>query len=623
MVTTDRAAPSLELDWEEGLFKMIRGLVRRLRPAQANLPEHAASLEPLSRRLGVLTSLFAGRTLSVCGQAGPGGLRGDEVVMPPSLAIGERLELNVELYVLRALISGQMRRLAAPAPADPDARLVAGLALAEAAVHALVVELPGFERRFRVAAAEVIGAQLGAPTDRRAAVLEGWRHDVLTGHPLPEASVMQSILPKRGEGGRPAVLFGELFEQPEGLEGDAEVAEPEARAGRESAALRFSDVRRRLLDDDPEKQNPIVHTFEKVETLDAHAGGRRFADGSDELAEQLEALEDVQLREVVRGGPEAESVLRAHLTIEADIPDVERARPGEKGVSYDEWDVRRRRYRRGWCTVYPTPVLTEEPEIGRALAAAHRREIEGLFRRIDAHRSKPRDARRQRDGHEVDIDGAVDHHVERAAGREGDGRVYVRRTKQDRELCAALLLDVSLSTDSWVEDRRVLDVARAAAVVLGEVTERLGDRLAVYAFASKTRNVCRVFELRGFDEPWTRGRARLGALEPRGYTRIGPAIRHVSAQLAAQDARRRLLLVVSDGKPTDFDRYEGRYGIADVRRAVQEAHHQGVVAHALTIDSAARGHLPATFGPGAWHVMSRPEALPRVMAEVYGRLTAL
>jgi len=113
----------------------------------------------------------------------------------------------------------------------------------------------------------------------------------------------------------------------------------------------------------------------------------------------------------------------------------------------------------------------------------------------------------------------------------------------------------------------------------------------------------------------------LGALQPQGYTRIGPAIRHGIFELSQAPARNRLLLLVSDGKPTDYDKYEGRYGVADVRQALREATREGVVAHALAVDKAARAHLPEMFGPGAWHVLPNPDALPEALATVYGKVT--
>jgi len=125
----------------------------------------------------------------------------------------------------------------------------------------------------------------------------------------------------------------------------------------------------------------------------------------------------------------------------------------------------------------------------------------------------------------------------------------------------------------------------------------------------------------GWNDPWPIARDRLGAIAPQGYTRIGPALRHATAGLAAEPADHRILLFVSDGKPTDYDRYEGRYGIADIRQALREADRAGVHTHALAVDAVARDYLPPMFGPGNWDVLTHPEQLPEVLTTVYGRQT--
>jgi nitric oxide reductase NorD protein len=272
--------------------------------------------------------------------------------------------------------------------------------------------------------------------------------------------------------------------------------------------------------------------------------------------------------------------------------------------------------------VIPTRVVARDEAWARSALARHRRSIEDLERRVAHHRAGLRAIDRQLDGEDVDLAALVDERAARAAGHGGDPRLYVRQEHRRRDFATTVLLDVSLSTDGWVRGHRVLDVARDAVLVLGEVADRLGDRLRVLAFSSETRHRCRVREVRGWNEPWSLGRARIGALRPDGYTRIGAALRHASADLAAVSAERKLLLLVSDGQPTDVDRYEGRYGIADVRQALREAETSGLRAHALAVAAEARDWLPGMFGAGAWHVLPHPERLARVLTEVYGRLTA-
>jgi nitric oxide reductase NorD protein len=228
---------------------------------------------------------------------------------------------------------------------------------------------------------------------------------------------------------------------------------------------------------------------------------------------------------------------------------------------------------------------------------------------------------RQLDGDELDLDAVVRERSDLVAGGGGEQRLYRRLARRRHDWATVVLVDISLSADSGVSGKRVLDVTRDAVMVLGEVARALDDRLLVMAFSSQTRNRCSVWEVSGWEDPWQSGATRLGGLKPTGYTRIGPALRHATARLMATPAEKRLLFLLSDGKPTDYDRYEGRYGIADVRRAVAEARDGGVSLHAFAIDAIARSHFPAQFGAGNWSVMSNVEALPQMLAGVYGGLT--
>ena len=188
-----------------------------------------------------------------------------------------------------------------------------------------------------------------------------------------------------------------------------------------------------------------------------------------------------------------------------------------------------------------------------------------------------------------------------------------------RDVATLVLLDVSLSTDSWVADRRVLDVAKESTLVLGEVLDRMGEEVEVLAFASHTRHKVRCWTVRAWGEPWSVGRGRLSLLEPQGYTRIGPALRHANARLAARSERFKDLILVSDCKPTDYDRYEGRHGVADVRKALAEGARLGVRTQALAIDARASEWLPAMFGPSRWSVLSRPDRLPEALVRTAAR----
>ncbi len=618
----------LELDWEEGVFKGLLALWRRfqLRDASADAAStHAVALEDEQRSLTVLAQLVAAEPVRVRVARDAGGVRGRDLLLPRSIDFAETHAENREILLVRTLVSAAMRRRTRGRTCDLDDPF-ASLRVAREACDWLSEEFPAFE----AAHARAIAAELRSrpPLEGlrgRAMYLEQARRAVLEGaRPWEDVVLVDAV---RGETARgpesPAIaIWGDWLEDLEPVPEGASPGEepPGSDVETEAEAPAVEGLRRVELDEEEKERGAPAHMFEKVETADSYAGGVRDLDGADELDAQLEALEEVDLGDVIRGGDAAHSVLRADVQLGLDIPDVGRVDPDERGIPYDEWDFRSRRYRPGWCTVYPSKLPRGDGVWAREALARNRRLIRELTRRLEIHRVRREPVGRQFDGEDVDLSALVDNHAQVKAGRGDDPRLYERQTKRRRDIATTVLLDISLSSDSWVENRRVLDVSRDAVLVLGEVAEQLGDALQVLAFASNTRNVCRVFEVRGWRESWEFGRGRLGMLEPQGYTRIGPALRHATASLTAEPVDKRLLLLVSDGKATDYDRYEGRYGMADVRQALRDAERSGVSAHALAVDAIARDTLPPTFGPGAWHVLPHPEKLPEVLTTVYGRL---
>lgn len=616
-----------------GLFKAVRALWRwlALRPAPPPEPGGVA-LAPLIPRLTALARLIAGEALEIAPAGAAGGLRGRALLLPPRISASRDPAENEEIYTLRVIVAATARRgrLGRQPPGeDPAAVALQGLEVAAAAVALASEELPGFGARWAAASAVVLASRPAEGALRgRAALLEQATQRFLRGEPCALGEGLRGRLdaaPDRGPPAPPVPLWGPVYPDPAeaGAPAGGDGDEPRSPLhGSEAEAPPIEEVRRVTLDPRAQQEAVLQHSFEKVETLDEHRGQIRDDDGDDELEAHLEALQEVKLRDLMRGGAPAHSLLRAPVQLDADIPDVSRAAPGEGGLPYDEWDRRRGEYRRGWCTVYPAAPPPGEPGWAAAQRARNHRLIAELTERSLARRTRRSPERRRLDGDEVDLDALVDHRAAVLAGRSGDGRLYIRDTRHQRSVATTVLLDLSLSSDAWVADRRVLDVSCESAFVLGEVASRLGDDLRVLAFASHTRNHCRVWELKRWDEAWSTAAPRLGGLHPQGYTRIGPALRHAVAGFAARPADRKLLLLITDGKPTDHDRYEGRYGLADVRMALREAERAGVLAHALAIDPTARALLPVMMGVGAYTWLPTPGHLIRAMTEVFARMSS-
>ena len=91
--------------------------------------------------------------------------------------------------------------------------------------------------------------------------------------------------------------------------------------------------------------------------------------------------------------------------------------------------------------------------------------------------------------------------------------------------------------------------------------------------------------------------------------------------LARESAARRLLLVLTDGKPNDLDHYEGAHGIEDSRKAVREARALGQSVHGVVIDADGQDWFARIFGRGGFTLLPDPARLVRALPEIYQTLT--
>ena len=290
----------------------------------------------------------------------------------------------------------------------------------------------------------------------------------------------------------------------------------------------------------------------------------------------------------------------------------------DPAIHYPEWDHRRQHYRADWCALREVVVPARDPGFAGRVLERHRHLARRLRRSFEALRDEERRLYRQADGDEVDLDAAVEALADARHGLEAGDRLFSRRQKDERDIAVLFMVDMSGSTKGWINDAE-----REALILLCDALERLGDRYGIYGFSGMTRNRCEIFPVKALDEPYSpQVAARIGGMEPKDYTRMGVAIRHLNRLLAETPARSRLLVTLSDGKPDDLDGYyRGEYGIEDTRQALIEAKRCGIHPFCITIDEEGPDYLPHMYGAVNYTVVDRVDQLPRRVAEVYRRLT--
>ncbi|MFN0145919.1 MAG: nitric oxide reductase activation protein NorD [Dehalococcoidia bacterium] len=351
-------------------------------------------------------------------------------------------------------------------------------------------------------------------------------------------------------------------------------------------------------------------------------------------------------------------------------PSSDNSTPGEEGEEplapiittyyYDEWDFRAQDYKPRWCAVKESKLEQGEDNFYETtlrehagLVAQTRKQFElmkpELFRKI----------KRLPEGEDFDLDAAVEWWIERKAGGAPSDKIYWRRNKIERDVAVAFLIDMSASTDEeinkrekkyddddydddprkylswWVSKRRqelaappkrIIDLEKESTVLLMTALETIGDQYGIYGFSGYGRDNVEFFVIKDFDEHLDQAiKKRLDKITPIRSTRMGPAIRHATHKLQLTDAKVKILVLLSDGRPQDHgygrDRTEKEYAIHDTKQALNEAKREGITPFALTVDRAGHDYLKTMCEDMGYEVVADIEALPSRLPALYRRLT--
>lgn len=336
------------------------------------------------------------------------------------------------------------------------------------------------------------------------------------------------------------------------------------------------------------------------------------------------------------------------------------AKPDARSYRYDEWDHLGHRYLRHWCRLYEERLEghgTADPE---ALKRIIREHVPAVMRQLEQIRPLGyQRVRRVADGDELDFNALIEARQDVRAGISPDERVYSRRDRVHRDVCAAFLVDLSASTDDPIEPpepppplpegvgvnlrdpydddlnlnlageeerRRIIDVQRESMLVMSAALERLGDSYGIYGFSGYGRDCVEFYVAKEPDEPFTgRTLEAIASMRPRRSTRMGPAIRHAAAKLVASGNAMKLLIILSDGFPQDADygpiRGDHEYGLMDTAKALTEARIKGVEVFCVTVDKSGNDYLKRMCPPNRYVIIDEIEDLPEKLSTVYQTLS--
>lgn len=540
---------------------------------------------------------------------------GEALRLPASLAVFPSRAANGALYLWLAACAAH-----APARADHDDPLRADLAALEAAramTEAVLAAAPGLRGLWQTLAAAHLAQRSHRPPGLEGAMEGLIRH--LLGDPAPPDPALATArgAPRGYRPFRPVPLWPEL--RATGASAAAAGDTPVPAAPPEDAPPgEGRRAKRHRADLAERKDSLILYKFEALlswaEFLNIN---RRVEDDEHDTAQKAAQDQD----EIGLGQVSKAPATRLKLHLDLAPEEADRDRLG--GVfTYPEWDARAQAYLPSYARVLAVPA---EPEPGYAGVPdpAARRRIRAVRRQFEALRPARHLLPGQPEGEELDLDAALRAVTDLRANGRGSDHIWRQARPWTRDLAVSILLDVSRSTESAVTGRAVIEIAREALTALAWGLDACGDRFAVQAFSSLRRDRVWLHGCKDFAEPMSATvEARIAALRPGHYTRLGAAIRHASAGLQREARARRLLLVITDGKPNDLDHYEGRHGIEDSAMAVREARRAGQSVFGVTIDRDGQAWFSRIFGQGGFAVIRHPDRLVGVLPDIYRQLVA-
>jgi nitric oxide reductase NorD protein len=583
------------LDLDEWIFGKVATYFKKKQQDKEAKLAHKVDLETVKPRLMVLARAITGNAIDLFPAEREGGYKNNSFFLPRSFAEFPTWEENLSFYFYRTfylciqqelglnwqkdiddlLLSRQMATQSAPAVLD---RL-------ESDYHTLFQ----FHQRFR--------SFFEQKADKKDAADYSW-------------------------------LYGKwMFSVPESTEADSlQNFDNQPKKGKEITpsttlqAKAVEEVKSLTVDKKQQEDYVMTHNFEKVETAEEANGVWRDFDGKDDLADHQDALEELSMRFTVRVDDPTHSVYQAEFVENTTVS--ESAESDEIGLhfTYDEWDFKKMSYKPDFCKVYPRLQVKSDGAYYQKTLSRNASTLMNLRKLLTSVNNKMKQQRRQTQGDEFDIDAITDLFTDVHAGKTPSETIYISNRKKEKDLSVTLLLDISLSSDGYAANNRVIDVEKEVSILFGEILHEFNIDFSIDSFYSKTRNFSTYLTLKDFDETWAKGKLKIGAVEPQGYTRIGTALRHAGFRLDQRNSKNKWIILISDGKPNDYDKYEGKYGVQDVKQALRELNGRNINSYALAIEKQAKYYLPQMFGQNHYQILTTPVELLQALVKLFEKI---
>lgn len=583
------------LEFDQLIFHKLFKTFNR-KKVDPNAP-FAVELKEISGRLTLIARALSAKPIRIIASEREGGWQGLNYFLPKSIALFSSIELNMKLYLFRLFYLHIQQNLGLNWPANhqattQDAQLAAQKH-SKTILAVLFKEYPAMQTLF-----STLKNALPVTQEKN--------------HSFTDTSWLFGRFMRHVQYNENGDTLQNFSEKPQAAHNEKPSTVLEAKHADEIESI--------AVDKKKQEDFMLTNNFEKVDTLEEFNGVWRDFDGDDTLEEDEEALQELNLKHMVRVDDPTHSVYQADFINNATVAESKTTEHNGFHLLYPEWDFKSRSYKENFCKIFPKKVDEKDNHYLKNTLTQNRGLLTQLKKTFALLNNQREQVTRQINGDDIDIDAATDLFVDLKARRNPNERVYISKRKKAKELSLLFLLDLSLSSDAYANGNRIIDVEKQISILFGEVLNEYGIDFQIDGFYSKTRNNTSYITLKAFNDSWQQARDRIGTVEPTGYTRIGPAIRHATSILEKNPHRKKWLILLSDGKPNDYDKYEGKYGVEDIKQSLREMRVNGIENFAFAIEEQAKYYLPQMFGDNRYNILTSPAELLHALTKLYARI---
>ena len=293
-------------------------------------------------------------------------------------------------------------------------------------------------------------------------------------------------------------------------------------------------------------------------------------------------------------------------------------------AKHNEFDYLTGSTRSDWSTIFEHNINLKPSRTIDQVNKKYESTLNKLKKAINQKKiGKPNKLRNQYEGDYLNIDTCIEAKISYLSGESPDPRIYDRLEKNSRDLSVLILIDVSQSTDKVIlkTGKTILDMEKETCALLSISLSELGDPFAIAAFCSNSREEVRYQKIKTFDEPYSAlVKSKLAGIESSYSTRLGAAIRHSGQELSSQTTYRRLLLILTDGEPSDIDVTDEKYLAEDARHAVAYLAQNGIDTFCFGLETENQTYLTKIFGRKNSLQIRDIEELPERVLSMYLQL---